>query len=163
MPAEVEYVPLRRRPFYLVYAVLSAIYGYLLLTFLMVFTFNILRSYSPAWAFAPAGLMGYWVFRERIHSLGRFTGLLYLDKKERIRSWLKPLRFATLGVAALLLLLLPVCPDLQDGFFVLEPARQAIVHASVPGSVLRVFVHEGQRVVPGHPLATLENLELDSN
>ena len=163
MPAEVEYVPLRRRPFYLVYAVLSAIYGYLLLTFLMVFTFNILRAYSPAWAFAPAGLMGYWVFRERIHSLGRFTELLYLDKKERIRSWLKPLRFATLGVTALLLLLLPVWPDLQDGSFVLEPARQAIVHASVPGRVLRVFVDEGQRVVPGQPLANLENLELESN
>jgi putative peptide zinc metalloprotease protein len=163
MPAEVEYVPLRRRPFYLVYGVLSAIYGYVLLTFLMGFTFNVLHSYSPAWAFAPAGLIGYWVFRERIHSLGRFTKLFYLDKKERVRSWLKPLRLVGLGMALLLLLLLPICPDFQDGSFVLEPARQAIVHASVQGRVLQVFVDEGQRVVAGQPLANLENLDLESN
>jgi putative peptide zinc metalloprotease protein len=163
MPAEVEYVPLRRRPFYLVYGVLSAIYGYVLLTFLMGFTFNVLHSYSPAWAFVPAGLMGYWVFRERIHSLGRFTKLFYLDKKERVWSWFIPLRLVALGTALLLLLLLPICPDFEDGSFVLEPARQAIVHASVRGRVLQVFVDEGQRVIAGQPLANLENLDLESN
>ena len=160
MPAEVEYVPLRRRPFYLIYGVLSAIYGYVLLTFLMVFTFNVMHSYSPAWAFVPAGLMGYWVFRDRIHSLGRFTKLFYLDKKERTMSWLKPVRIAGLGAAALLLLLLPVWPDFEDGSFILEPVKQAVVRASVRGRVSQVFVDEGQRVVVGQPLANLENLDL---
>jgi putative peptide zinc metalloprotease protein len=163
MPAEVEYVPRRRRPFFLVYAVLSAIYGYLLLTFLMGFTFNVLHSYSPAWAFAPAAMMGYWVFRERIHSLARFSKLFYLDKKERVRSWLKPLRFAALAGATLLLLFFPVWPDFQDGSFVLEPAQRAVVHAAVRGRVLQVFVDEGQRVVAGQVLANLENLDLESN
>lgn len=162
MPAEVEYVPLRRRPFYLVYAVLSAIYGYLLLTFLMGFTFNVLHSYSPAWAFAPAALMGYWVFRERIHSLGRFTKLLYLDKKERVWRWLKLWRLGAIAAAALLLLFLPIWPDFQDGLFVLEPARQAVVHAAVPGTVQQVFVDEGEHIAAGQPLATLENLDLES-
>ncbi len=68
MPAEVEYVPRRQRPFYLIYAVLSGIYGYVLLTFLTVLTYNVLHTYSPAWAFVPATLMGYWVFRARIHT-----------------------------------------------------------------------------------------------
>jgi putative peptide zinc metalloprotease protein len=163
MPAEVEYIPLRRRPFYLVYAVLSAIYGYLLLTFLMGFTFNVLHSYSPAWAFAPAALMGYWVFRERIHSSGRFTKLFYLDKKERVWSWLKPWRFGALAAAVLLLLFLPIWPDFEEGAFVLEPARQAVVHAAVPGTVRQVFVDEGQHIVAGQPLATLENLDLESD
>ena len=163
MPAEVEYIPLRRRPFYLVYAVLSAIYGYLLLTFLMGFTFNVLHSYSPAWAFAPAALMGYWVFRDRIHSSGRFTKLLYLDKKERVWRWLKPWRFGALVAAVLLLLFLPIWPDFQEGAFVLEPARQAVVHAAVPGTVRQVFVDEGQHIVAGQPLATLENLDLESD
>jgi putative peptide zinc metalloprotease protein len=163
MPAEVEYIPLRRRPFYLVYAVLSAIYGYLLLTFLMGFTFNVLHSYSPAWAFAPAAFMGYWVFRERIHSSGRFAKLFYLDKKERVWSWLKPWRFGALVAAVLLLLFLPIWPDFQEGAFVLEPARQAVVHAAVPGTVRQVFVDEGQHIVAGQPLATLENLDLESH
>ena len=162
MPAEVEYVPRRQRPFYLIYAVLSGIYGYLLLTFLMGFSYNILHSYSPAWAFVPAGLLGYWVFRARIHSLGRFAKLLYLDKKERIWSGFTPLRVIGLGAAALLLFL-PIWPDFQDTSFVLEPARQALVHASVRGRVLQVFVDEGQRVLPGQAIANLENLDLESD
>ncbi|HWO29250.1 MAG TPA: HlyD family efflux transporter periplasmic adaptor subunit [Candidatus Acidoferrum sp.] len=162
MPAEVEYVPRRQRPFYLVYAVLSGIYGYVLLTFLTVLTYNVLHTYSPAWAFLPATLMGYWVFRARIHTMGRFTKLFYLDKKERIWSRLTPLR-AAFGVAALLLLLLPIWPDLEEGTFVLEPARQAVVHASVRGRVSQVFVEEGQSVVAGQPLAHLENLDLESD
>ena len=92
MPAEVEYVPRRKRLFYLLYAVLSGAYGYVLLSFLMGFTFNILHSYSPAWALVPAALIGYWVFRARIHSLGRFSKLLYLDKKEAVADWFTPLR-----------------------------------------------------------------------
>jgi putative peptide zinc metalloprotease protein len=162
MPAEMEYVPRRQRPFYLLYAVLSATYGYALLTFLMVFTYNVLHAYSPAWAFAPAGLMGYWVFRERIHGLGHFLKLLYLDKKELVLRSLKPVRIACLGAPLLLFLLLPVWPDFQDGSFVLEPARQASVHASIRGRVSQVFVDEGQRVATGQPLATLENLDLES-
>jgi len=162
MPAEVEYIPLRRRPFYLGYAVLSAIYGYLLLSFLMVFSYHILHAYSPAWAFAPALLAGYWVFRERIHSLGRFSKLLYLDKKERVWGWLTPLRMIGLGAIALALLLVPIWPDFQDGPVIIEPARQALVHAAVRGKVTSVFVEEGQRVVAGQPVVTLENLDLES-
>jgi putative peptide zinc metalloprotease protein len=162
MPAEIDYVPRRRRPFYLLYAVLSAMYGYVLLTFLMVFTYNVLHSYTPAWAFVPAALAGYWVFRKRIHSLGRFLKLLYLDKKERVGSWLKSCRIVAPGFAALLLLFLPIWPDFQDGSFVLEPARQASVHASVGGRVSQVLVDEGQRVSAGQPLVKLENLDLES-
>src|SRR5205807_8257749 len=111
LPAELEYVPRRQRLFFLVYALLSATYGYVLLSVLMVFTYNVLHSYSPAWAFVPAALMGYWVFRVRIHSLGRFIKLFYLDKKERLGGWRTPWRIAGLGSAALLLLLLPIWPD----------------------------------------------------
>lgn len=163
MPAEIEYVPRRQRPFYLLYAILSASYGYALLTFLMFFTYNILHAYSPAWAFAPAALMGYWVFRGRIHSLGHFLRMLFLDKKELVLSWLKPKRVASVGLPLLLLLGLPVWPDFQDASFVLEPVRQASVHAPIRGRVSEVFVDEGQRVVPGQTLATMANLDLESD
>jgi len=163
MPAELEYVPRGQRPFYLLYAVLSAAYGYALLAFLMVLAYNIMHAYSPAWGFAPAALIGYWVFRGRIHSLGHFTKLLYLDKKEHTLRWLTPLRIAGLGLAVLLLLLLPVWPDFQEGMCVLEPARQASVHAPVRGKVSQVLVEEGQQVGSGQILATLENLDLESD
>jgi putative peptide zinc metalloprotease protein len=163
MPAEVEYIPRRKRPFYLVYAVLSAAYGYVLLSFLMILSFNILHSYSPAWAFVPATLIGYWVFRDRIHSFGRFMKLLYLDKKERLWGWLTPLRALALGTAAAIILVLPIWPDFQPGPFVLEPVRQAIVHAEVRGRVAQVFVVEGQRVTAGQPLLALTNLDLETD
>jgi multidrug efflux pump subunit AcrA (membrane-fusion protein) len=60
-------------------------------------------------------------------------------------------------------LFVPIWPDFQDGLFLLEPARQALVRASVQGTVVQVFVDEGQRVVAGQPLASLENLDLESN
>lgn len=163
MPAELEYVPRRQRLFYLVYALLSAMYGYVLLSVLMVFTYNVLHSYSPAWAFVPAALMGYWVFRQRIHSLGRFIKLFCLDKKERLGAWRTPWRIAGVGAAVLLLLLLPIWPDFEDGSFILEPAQRAVVRAAVKGRVLQVFVDEGQRVAAGQPLANLENLDLESD
>jgi multidrug resistance efflux pump len=61
------------------------------------------------------------------------------------------------------LLFFPMWPNFQDGSFVLEPARQASVHASVEGQVVQVLVDEGQRVVAGQPLVNLENLDLQSD
>lgn len=162
MPAEVEYVRPWLRPFYILYAILSEIYGYLLLSFLGVFCYNILHAYSPAWAFVPALLAGYWVFRARIHSLGRFARLLYIDKRERLSGWLTPLRTAGGTAILLVLLFVPAWPDFQDASFVLEPAHQAVVHASVQGRVSKVLVDEGQRVSPGQLLITMENLDLQS-
>jgi putative peptide zinc metalloprotease protein len=162
MPAEVEYIPRWHRPFYLMYAVLSGIYGYLLLSFLMVLSYNVLHRFSPAWAFVPALAAGYWVFRARIHSFGRFTKLLYLDKRERVWSWLTPLRMVGLGVALLLVMFLPVWPDFQDAPFVLEPAKEASIHAAVSGRVSRILVDEGQHVATGQLLLTLENLDVAS-
>ncbi|HZC22538.1 MAG TPA: HlyD family efflux transporter periplasmic adaptor subunit, partial [Candidatus Binatia bacterium] len=163
MSYELEYVPRWRRLFYIAYAVLSGIYGYLLLTFLMFFSYHVLHAYSPAWAFIPALVAGYWVFRKRIHSFARFTGLLYLDKKERVGNWLTPLRTAALAAGLLLLLFAPIWPDFQDASFVLEPRQHAFVHAAVQGTGAHVLVDEGQRVAAGQPILTLENLDLQSD
>jgi putative peptide zinc metalloprotease protein len=162
LPAELEYVPKHQRPFHLLYAILSELYGYALLAFLMVLTYNIIHSYSPDWAFVPAAVIGYWVFRARIHSLGQLIKLIYLDKKESALKRLTPLRSAALAIALLLLLFAPIWPDFQDGSFVLEPTRQALVHAPVRGRVSDIFVDEGQRVVAGQLLARLENVDLQT-
>lgn len=162
MPSELEYVRAWQRPLFLLYAILSGLYGYVLLSFLMVFSYNVLHSYSPAWAFVPACLAGYWVFRKRIHSLGRFSKLFYLDKKERLWGWLTPRWAMVFGTALLVLLSIPVWPDFEDALFILEPIQQVSVHAAVKGRVVRVFVQEGQKVTPGQPLVALEDVDLQS-
>ena len=162
LPAEVEYVPRRRRAFYIVYAILSGIYGYLLLSFLMVFTYHILRSYSPEWAFIPALAIGYWVFRARIKLLVNFMKFLYLDKKERVRAWFTPLRLVMAGLMVLLLFV-PMWPEFVGSPFVLEPSQVAVLHAAVPGTVTDVYTEEGQRISAGKPILRMRNLDLASD
>jgi putative peptide zinc metalloprotease protein len=162
LPVEVEFVTRRRRPFYILYAILSGLYSYLLLSFLMVFTFHVLQSYTPEWAFLPAIAAGYWVFKSRIHMLVRFMKIVYLDKKERVKTWLTAPRMAALSTAALLVAFLPIWPDFVEGGFVLEPARKAWIRAEVPGTVTRVLAEEGQTVTTGELLVELSNLQLQS-
>jgi len=162
LPVEVEFVPQRRRAFYVIYAILSGMYGYLLLSFLMVFTYHILQSYTPEWAFVPAAAVGYWVFKSRIHTLVRFMKTVYLDKRERMKAWLTGRRLAAFSAVALLVLLLPIWPDFVAGRFVLEPVRKAWIHAEVAGRVTRVLAREGQPVTAGQPLVELSNLQLES-
>jgi len=162
LPVEVEFVPRRRRAFYIIYAILSGLYGYLLLSFLMVLTYHILHSYTPEWAFVPALAAGYWVFKGRIHTLVKFMKIVYLDKRERVKAWLTAPRVTALSTAALLVIFLPLWPDFIEGRFVLEPAHKALVRAASPGTVTHVLAREGQSVSAGQPLVELSNLQMES-
>jgi putative peptide zinc metalloprotease protein len=162
LPVELEFVPRRRRVFYVIYAILSGLYGYLLLSFLMVLTYRILHAYTPEWAFVPALGIGYWVFKSKIKLLLRFVKMVYLDKKERMRAWLTVPRIVALSAATLALIFLPIWPEFVEGHFVLEPAHKAWIHAEVAGRVTRVLAREGQYVAAGQPLVELSNLQLES-
>jgi putative peptide zinc metalloprotease protein len=162
LPAEVPYVPRRKRPFYVVYGILSGMYSYSLLSFLMVITYHILRSYSPDWAFVPAFLIGVWVFRSRLKLLVAFMKTLYLDKKERAFKWFTPMRIGLVAMGALIILLVPIWPDFVHGRFVLQAAQHAVIRATIPGTVTRVSVAEGQEVAAGSPLLQLRNSSVES-
>jgi len=163
LPIEIPYVPRQKRTFFAVYAALSGLYSYSLLSFLMVLTYHILKSFTPEWAFLPASAIGFWVFRARIRALVKFMKILYLDKKERARAWFTPVRIAITATAALLVLFLPLWPDFVQGQFVLFAGRTAVLHAEVPGSVTSVPIQEGQTVSPGITLAQLRNSDLESH
>jgi len=162
LPVEIEFVPRRRRAFYVIYAILSGMYGYLLLSFLMVLSFHILQAYTPEWAFLPALAIGYWVFKSKIKLLVKFMKTIYLDKKERVRAWLTMPRLAALSSAAVVVLLLPLWPEFVEGRFVLEPVHKALIRAEVAGRVTRVLAREGQSVTADQPLVELSNLQLAS-
>ena len=162
LPVEVPYVPRRKRAFFAIYGVLSGLYSYVLLSFLMVVTYHILRSFTPEWAFIPASAMGFWVFRSRIEQLVTFMKTLYIDKKERVRAWFTPLRTVVVGAATAAVLLVPIWPDFAQGPFVLGPVRTAVLHATVPGIINQVSVKEGQIVAMGDPLIVMRNLALES-
>jgi putative peptide zinc metalloprotease protein len=163
LPVELPYVPRRKRAFFVIYAILSGLYSYALLSFLMVITYHILRSFSPEWAFIPALAIGAWVFRSRIKMAVSFMKMLYVDKKERLRAWFTPMRTAALGVPVLVVLFLPIWPDFVQGPFVLAPLQTSVLRATVPGVVSTVSVQEGQTVASGAPLLQMQNLALESD
>jgi putative peptide zinc metalloprotease protein len=162
LPVVVEYVPRRRRWLYVPYAILSGIYSYGLLFFVVVFARNIVRGYTQEWAFVPALLLGYFIFRSRIRALVRFMKILYLDKRELLLSARNSPRVAGLAATALLLLLLPFWHDTVDGRFLLEPAKQAVIRAHVPGVLEQSSAQEGQFVTAGAQLLQLRNLSLET-
>jgi putative peptide zinc metalloprotease protein len=162
LPVEIEYVPRRRRVLYIVYALLSGIYGYLLIATVVLFLYHVLRSYTPEYAWIAGLLLAYLILKSRIRKLVRFMKDVYLDKKDRVRAWFTPLRTVAVSVIGLLVLFAPVWPDFAEGRFVLEPDEHAVVRAEVSGVVEQVLVAEGGSVATGAPLVRLRNRQLES-
>lgn len=161
LPVEVEYIPRRRRVFFAIYAMLSGLYSYALLYVVIRFAYNVLRNYSPDWAFVPAAFLAWLIFRSRIRTLGRFMKAVYLDKKEKLRSWLLAPRGITVCTFALALLFLPLWHETRAGQLILEPVRRAALHAEVPGQIIAVTAHEGRLVSAGSLLIRMGNLDLE--
>jgi putative peptide zinc metalloprotease protein len=162
LPVEIEWVPRRRRVFYLIYALLSGVYSYGLLVVVVLFVYHVLRSYSPEWAFVPALVIAYFMFRKRIWSSLVLMKTAYQDKKEKLRKWLSPPRLAAITAIAAVVLFAPVWPEFVRAPFIVEPLQRAIIRAQVPGQVEQVFIHEGEQVQAGQPVAQLTNLTLQS-
>jgi putative peptide zinc metalloprotease protein len=161
LPVEVEYVPRRRRLFFVIYALLSGVYSYLLLYVVVTFAYNVLKNYSPEWAFVPAGFLAWLIFRSRIRKLGRFMKTVYLDKKENVRAWLVRPGGLALCAFAILLFFAPVWHETRAGQFSLEPVRRATLRAQSPGQITTVLADEGQLVAAGSPLVQMSNVELE--
>jgi putative peptide zinc metalloprotease protein len=162
LPVEVEYVPRRRRVWYVVYAVLSGLYSYSLLFVVVRFSRNVFLNYSPSWAFVPALAFGYFVFRSRIRTLMRFARTVYLDKRDRVRALFTTTRIAIAVTVVLVVLFAPIWRETVTVKFVLEPAQRAFVHAEVPGNVVAVLVQEGQSVKSGEPLLQMVDIRMES-
>lgn len=73
-------------------------------------------------------------------------------------------RAQSIGFTAVALLIaLPPVPSSVSTGFILEPARQADVRATVPGEMAQVFVGEGDPVSEGQVIARMENPELEAD
>ncbi len=162
LPVEVPYVPRRRRLGYTVYALLSGLYSYSVLYIVASFVGNVFRNFDPQWSFIPEVGAALLVFRSRIRLLVNFMKFVYLDKKDRVRSWFTPSRSIALAAAALVFLLLPLWRQSTAGRFTLEPANRAVIRATEPGTVTDVLAHEGQSIAPGAVLFKIANLPLNS-
>jgi putative peptide zinc metalloprotease protein len=162
LPVEVPYVARRRRFLYVPYAILSGLYAYALLYLVVRLVYNIAHRYSPEWAFVPAVLLAWVIFKKRILVLGRFMKLVYLDKRDRLWARLTVPRTIALATAGLAVLFAPVWRQNVEARFILEPSQRAVVRTQVSGTVSSTSAEEGQYVTAGAPLLRLNNLALVS-
>jgi putative peptide zinc metalloprotease protein len=163
LPVEVPYVPRQRRLAFVLYALGSGAYSYMVLYIMASFTGNIARSVSLEWGFIPELGVAALIFRSRIRLLVNFMKFLYLDKKDRIRAWFTPRHTAMAAAVVGVLLAIPVWRESVAGKFVLQPVDEAVVRAHMPGRVSNIYVREGESVAKGAALASLSSIAQQSN
>jgi hypothetical protein len=146
LPVDVSVVSRRRVPLFVLYALASGGYSYLLLLLFVRFSYNVFFHWFAELALVPAALLAFVIFRSRLRSLQSFALGFYRTKAGALR--LTPLR-ATLAIAALVILFVPIVRDRENAYFVVEPRESHQVHAGVPGKVLAVYVKEGDAVRSG--------------
>ena len=162
LPGEVDFVP--KSPASGIPDLRSAFgtYSYMLLITVLRFSDHVLSRFWPEWAFLPVLALAIVIFRSRIRTLVRFMRTVYLDKRDRVRAWMSLPRMAA---GAALLLILTFCPLWRETItarFLLEPGREALVRATVPGRVTAVLAEEGQQVHAGDPLVTMTSARVDA-
>jgi putative peptide zinc metalloprotease protein len=79
LPVEMPSVPRRRAPFFILYAVASGTYSYLLLFVVVRLAYNIASNWMAEFALIPAGWLGFVVFRSRLRSLRNVVKMLWLE------------------------------------------------------------------------------------
>lgn len=162
LPVEVDYIPHRRKWFFIGYALVSGVYSYSLLYAVTRFAYNVFNRFSPEWSIWFALGIFWLIFRNRIKRLGAFMKTVYLDKRDWVRTWMTRPRLAALAIAALVVLFAPVWHKKETALFSLEPGQIAVLRAEVAGRVEGVTVHEGSTVRAGETLLKMRNLEVES-
>ena len=157
LPVEVPMVSRRRVPLFVLYALASGAYSYLLLLVFIRFSYNIFFHWFAELALLPAGLLAFVIFRSRLRGLQTFALGFYRTKAAEGALRLTPLR-AVLAIALLAILFVPILRDRENAYFVIESKETHQVHAGVPGKVLAVYVKEGDAVNRGQVMARLRSL-----
>jgi putative peptide zinc metalloprotease protein len=158
MPVEIPMVSVSRLPLMVSYAIASGAYSYVVLFSFIRLAFNIFSHWMAELAFLPAGFLAFLMFRARLRTLRTFL-LSWFRTHFQIGRRRPSLFYVLLAAVALVLLVAPIWRDREDAYFLIEPARTAVIHAGMPGRVTAVYVHEGQRVQAGQLLARAASLD----
>jgi putative peptide zinc metalloprotease protein len=157
LPVDVPVVSRRRVPLFVLYALVSGAYSYLLLYLFVRFSYNVFYHWFAELALVPAAVLAFFIFRSRLRGLQNFVQGFFRAKAGERGFRITPLR-AVLAAALLALFFLPIMRDRLNAYFVIEPRSTHQVHAGVPGRVLAVYVKEGDAVSSGQVMARLQSL-----
>jgi putative peptide zinc metalloprotease protein len=156
LPVETPIVPRRRAPFFILYAIASGTYSYLLLFFVIRLSYNITSHWLAEFALLPAGALALVVFRSRLRALRDVAGRFWEERFGSGLRWRPIHSLVTTLVAAILFL--PIWRDREEAFYVIEPMHLRTLHAAVDGRVSAVLVGEGEEVRAGQPLLRMSSI-----
>lgn len=156
LPVETIVVPRRRVPLFIVYAVLSGTYSYLLLFFIVRLSYNVFSHWLADLAVIPAAYLAFVLFRSRLRSL-RKVAIQFWELKVRSGRLLRPIPLLAIVLMAVILFV-PIWRDRENAWFVIEPAHTESLHAAIPGRVEQVLAHQGETVHAGQPLLRMSSL-----
>ncbi len=160
LPVDVPVIPRRRMPLFVLYAVMSGLYSYLLLYAVIRLTYNITYNLFAEFALIPAGALTYGLFKSRLRALRRVLAEVWNRAFPEGFRW-KP-SYVLAVLVLFVLLFVPLWRDRENAYFVVEPAQTASLHALVSGRVDAILVHEGQQVTAGQPLLHMTSRTADA-
>jgi putative peptide zinc metalloprotease protein len=154
LPIETPVVHKKRIPLFVLYALVSGAYSYLLLFVVVRFSYNIASHWLAEFALIPAGALSFVLFRSRLHSL-RDVAVRTWKNSLAGRRW-RPTQIVA-AAAIVALFFLPLWHDREDAVFLVEPSHSVTLHAALTGRVTAVFVREGDHVAAGQPLLSMSS------
>jgi len=161
MPVEIPMVSVKRLPLMVLYAVASGAYSYFVLFSVLRLAYNIFFHFIAELALVPVAALAFAMFRSRLRTLLEFLSKWVRTQRDAGRLRLGPMKLL-LAAAAIAILVIPIWRDREDAYYVIEPAQEAIIHATMPGRITAVYVREGQLVQAGQVLATAASLDESS-
>lgn len=153
-------VPRRRVVLFVIYAILSAAYSYLLLFIVLRFGYRISAKWLGEFALLPILAIAFFMFRSRLKALGGMLGSSWAHVR-RTNALRNPI-FVGGAVALCVLLFAPLRRDREHAYFVIEPAESHTISAAIAGQVEAVFVRQGEHVRAGQPLLTMSSIDAAS-
>lgn len=150
LPVDVPIVPRRRVALFVIYAVLSGAYSYLLLFIVLRFSYRLGSRWFGEFALVLSLGIAFLMFRSRLKALGHILKESWTRLSGQCFRWRSIHALIAIGICVLLFV--PVWRDREDAYFVIEAAESRTVCAAVPGQVDSVFVNQGQQVRAGEPL-----------
>jgi putative peptide zinc metalloprotease protein len=161
LAVEVPVVSRRRVPLFVIYALISGAYSYLLLWVFVRFSYNVFFHWFAELALVPAAVLAFVIFRSRLQGLQNFVMNFFRTRTAEGAFRLTPLH-AVVGIVLLVLLFVPMMRDRMNAYFVIEPRDTHQVHAGLPGKILAVYVKEGEAVRKGQLMARLQSMNAAS-
>jgi len=155
IPVDVPVVPRRRAPLFVLYAFASGTYSYLLLFFVVRFSYNVASHWLAEFALIPAGALAFYLYRSRLRALRRVAQQFWEQRFTSSFRWRPVNTVITITLAALLFL--PLWRDRESAFFVIEPTHAHTIHAAVPGRVNAVLIQQGEKVHEGQLLLNMSS------